>query len=64
MTIIFVTHSIHEACFLGERIVGISGKPAKIISDIKIDLPSDRTNPIRTETIFSEQLKKIYAGIQ
>lgn len=64
MTVIFVTHSLHEACFLAERIVAISGKPAKLRADIKIELPTGRTNSIRTEAAFSDQLKKIYAETQ
>lgn len=61
MTVIFVTHSLHEACFLGERVITLRGKPAKVSADIKIELPRDRTNKIRTEIAFSEQLKRIYA---
>ena len=64
MTVIFVTHSLHEACFLAERIVAISGKPSRLRADIKIELPVGRTNAIRTETAFSDQLKKIYAETQ
>jgi NitT/TauT family transport system ATP-binding protein len=63
MTVIFVTHSLHEACFLAERIVAISGRPATLRADIPIELPVERTNAIRTEQRFSEQLKKIYAEL-
>lgn len=63
MTVIFVTHSLHEACFLGERIVALSKKPATISAEVRIELPRARSNSIRTEMIFSEQLKKIYEAI-
>lgn len=63
MTVIFVTHSLHEACFLGERILALSKKPADIAAEVAIALPKVRSNSIRTEMIFSEQLKKIYAAV-
>lgn len=63
MTVIFVTHSLHEACFLGERVLALSKKPASISAEVVIDLPKVRSNSIRTEMIFSEQLKKIYAAV-
>jgi NitT/TauT family transport system ATP-binding protein len=64
ITVIFVTHSVHEACFLADRIITLSGKPAKIQSDLVLDLPAQRLNSLRTENIFLEQLKKIYECIK
>ena len=63
MTVIFVTHSLHEACFLGERVLALSKKPATISAEVMVELPKVRSNSIRTEMIFSEQLKKIYAAV-
>ncbi len=63
LTVVFVTHSIHEACFLGERILVLADKPARITADLRVELPQERNNSIRMEGIFSEQLKKIYAAV-
>lgn len=63
MTVIFVTHSLHEACFLGERLLMLSKKPAVILAEVRVELPKIRSNSIRTEMIFSEQLKKMYAAV-
>ena len=63
MTVIFVTHSLHEACFLGERVLALSKNPATISAEVTVELPKVRSNSIRTEMIFSEQLKKIYAAV-
>ena len=41
-TIIFVTHNLEEAVFLGDRVVILSAKPATIVADIRIDLPRPR----------------------
>lgn len=46
-TVVFVTHSIEEALFLGTRIIVMSGHPGKILRDMKITLPypRDRWSP-------------------
>ncbi|MBU5266349.1 ABC transporter ATP-binding protein [Virgibacillus proomii] len=41
-TILFVTHSIHEAVKLSDRIVVMGTRPGRIISDISINLPRPR----------------------
>lgn len=63
MTIVFVTHSVHEACFLGERIVALAGRPARIQSDYKSRLPQSRQTQIRTEEVFLSELKKVYSQL-
>jgi ABC-type nitrate/sulfonate/bicarbonate transport system ATPase subunit len=41
-TIIFVTHNLEEAVFLGDRVLILSAKPATIVADIAVDLPRPR----------------------
>ena len=41
-TIVFVTHNLEEAVFLGDRVVMLSAKPARIVADIPVDLPRPR----------------------
>jgi NitT/TauT family transport system ATP-binding protein len=53
-TVIFVTHSISEAVFLSDRVVIMSNRPGRIISDIRIDLPRPRSR----ETIFLPEFKE------
>jgi len=60
MTVVFVTHSVQEACFLGNRILILSEKPAVIKHDVKINLPLERKISLRTDTAFNSELKKIY----
>ena len=41
-TIVFVTHNLEEAVFLGDRVIILSSKPARIEADIEIALPRPR----------------------
>jgi len=41
-TVIFVTHNIEEAVFLGDRILILSEKPARIVADIPVPLKRPR----------------------
>ena len=41
-TIIFVTHNLEEAVFLGDRVIVLSNKPARVQEDMRIDLPRPR----------------------
>ena len=41
-TVIFITHNIEEAVYLGERILGLTNKPTSIKKEIRNDLPRPR----------------------
>jgi NitT/TauT family transport system ATP-binding protein len=51
-TILFVTHDIEEAVYLSDRVIVLSGSPARITADIPIALPQERT---QLETRASEE---------
>ena len=41
-TVLFVTHNIEEAVYIGSRILVLSNKPTKIKAEVKVDLPRPR----------------------
>jgi len=47
MTVIFVTHSVDEAVYLGDRVMVLGKRPSKIMEtfDVAISRPRDRANP-------------------
>lgn len=51
-TVIFVTHDIEEALFLGERIVMLSRQPARIVADIDVPVERPRTDESTLDTSF------------
>lgn len=53
-TVIFVTHDIEEALFLGQRVVMLSRQPARIVADIDVPFPRPRTDESALDTAFIE----------
>jgi NitT/TauT family transport system ATP-binding protein len=43
MSIVFVTHDIDEAVYLGDRIIALSKSPCVVTRDLRIDLGSERS---------------------
>ena len=59
-TILFVTHGISEAVFLGSQVIVLTARPARMAGRLRIDLPEDRGLEIRTEARFGEYTRQIY----
>jgi NitT/TauT family transport system ATP-binding protein len=59
-TIVFVTHGISEAVFLGTRVVVLTAGPAKMADNFAIDLPRPRTLDMKTHQRFGEYTRRIY----
>jgi NitT/TauT family transport system ATP-binding protein len=59
-TIIFVTHGISEAVFLGTRVVVLTAGPAKMADNFDIDLPHPRTLDMKTQPAFGAYTRRIY----
>jgi ABC-type nitrate/sulfonate/bicarbonate transport system ATPase subunit len=41
-TILFITHDVHEAVFLADRVIVLSPRPARVVSEFDITLPRPR----------------------
>ncbi len=62
MTVLFVTHSIQEATFLAERVLVLSGRPARIVADERASaqLPAERTASLRGSATFAGLTHTLY----
>lgn len=59
-TMIFVTHSIQEAVFLGSRCAVLTAGPARMADYFDIELPAPRTLDVKTTEQFGAYTKRIY----
>ncbi|WP_322093133.1 ABC transporter ATP-binding protein [Paraburkholderia bannensis] len=54
MTVVFVTHSIHEAVFLSSRVIVMQARPGRVIADVPIAGPAARDDAWRISAPFVE----------
>ena len=52
-TILFVTHSVYEAIYLGETVLVLAANPGRVRATVKIDLPRGRALSIRETEPFN-----------
>ena len=63
-TVLFVTHQINEAVYLSDRVVVMSGRPGRIIEDIKIEIPRPRDLEVKRTSEFQEYENQIWHLIE
>jgi NitT/TauT family transport system ATP-binding protein len=59
-TIVFVTHGIAEAVFLGTRVIVLTAGPARMADNISVNLPEPRILDVKTSEKFGEYSRRIY----
>ena len=52
-TILFVTHSVYEAIYLGETVLVLAANPGRVRARVEVDLPPDRALSIRETEPFN-----------
>jgi NitT/TauT family transport system ATP-binding protein len=65
VTVLFVTHDIDEAVYLGQRVLVLSNRPTVILEDVAVDLPDERDQlTTRSSQRFAELRAHVYELIQ
>jgi NitT/TauT family transport system ATP-binding protein len=60
-TILFVTHSIYEAAFLGQQVMVLAARPGRVRDIVTIDLPAERSLAMRETERFVSQVVRLRA---
>jgi len=65
VTLLFVTHDIDEAVYLGQRVLVLSAAPSTIVEDLPVALPDDRDQlTTRADPRFTDLRTHVYARIK
>jgi NitT/TauT family transport system ATP-binding protein len=65
ITLLFVTHDIDEAVYMGQRVLILSASPTRVIEDLAIDLAAERDQlATRSSPRFAELRSRVYEQIQ
>lgn len=63
-TIIFITHSIDEALLLSTRMLIMSARPGRVVTDLRNDLPMPRNAEIQLSARYNELKSQIWGTVQ
>jgi len=59
LTVVFVTHSIHEAVFLSTRVVMMAARPGRVVETFHIDEPYPRSADFMVSPQFSRYARQL-----
>ena len=59
LTVLFVTHSIHEAVFLSHRVLVMAARPGRVVDEVAIDAPHPRQPTFRVSAEFARLAQRL-----
>lgn len=59
-TVLFVTHDIYEAVFLGDRVLVMGTQPGRVVETVEIDLPRPRSPDAKRSERFLEYHNRLW----
>ena len=63
-TVLFVTHSVEEAVYLGDRVFLMDTTPGRIAEELRLPTPSAPAREAQSESWFNEHVRKIHERIE
>lgn len=63
-TVLFVTHSVEEAVYLGDRVFVMATTPGRIVDEIRMPAPTAPARETQSEPWFHEQVNALHARIE
>jgi NitT/TauT family transport system ATP-binding protein len=63
VTTLLVTHDVHEALLLADRVAVMSGRPGRVIAEVAIPLPRPRTPDVQRSQLFHELADRLTAAL-
>ena len=63
-TILYVTHNIHEAVYMADRVVVLSRRPGRLLAEIPVELKRPRTDAVLGEPAFVHAVERIWGLIK
>jgi NitT/TauT family transport system ATP-binding protein len=59
-TVVFITHSIEEAIYLGDRVVVMSARPGRMVAEFPVPFPRPRNDQLRGSAEFASMHQEIW----
>ena len=63
ITVIFVTHSVYESAYLSQRVVVMTPRPGRVVADLALSPPKERTVAWRLTPEFSDAASRISSAL-
>jgi NitT/TauT family transport system ATP-binding protein len=65
MTVVFITHDLEEAIYLGDRVIALGAHPGRVVEDLEVGLPRPRDQlTTRESPVFLEHRHRLYGLLQ
>ena len=62
-TVVFITHDVEEALYLGDRVAVLSARPGRLSHMLTVDLPRPRRRGMVTLPQFGRQMAELLAAL-
>jgi ABC-type nitrate/sulfonate/bicarbonate transport system ATPase subunit len=62
--VIFITHDVEEALYLGDRVIVLSARPGRVVRALKVELPRPRRQGMIAQPEFGRQVKELLEALK